>query len=81
MVGHIIAVLRRSPLVKDLEVIEMIEEESVQFLRARVEIVDGSLWQARTGEMLLRWDNAPHHPEIPTHPDHRQEGEEVVPSA
>jgi Family of unknown function (DUF6516) len=98
MVGHLIAVLRHSPLVKDLEVIEMVEEENVQFLRVRLEIMDGSLlyvreaffpdhnkysyhWQTRTGEMLLRWDNAPHHPEIPTHPDHRHEGEEVGPSA
>jgi len=97
MVGQIIAALRRSPLVKDLEVIEVVEEESVQFLRVRAEIIDGSLlyvrelflpdhskysyhWQTRTGEMLLRWDNAPHHPEIPTHPDHKHEGERVRPS-
>jgi hypothetical protein len=30
--------------------------------------------------MLLRWDNAPHHPEIPTHPDHKHERERVGPS-
>lgn len=29
---------------------------------------------------MLRWDNAPHHPEIPTHPDHKHEGEQVGPS-
>lgn len=98
MVGQIIAALRHSPLVKDLEVIEVVEEESVQFLRVRAEIIDGSLlyvrelflpdrskysyhWQARTGEMLLRWDNAPHHPKIPTHPDHKHEREQIGPSA
>ena len=98
MVGQIIAALRHSPLVKDLEVMEVVEEESVQFLRARVEIIDGSLlyvrelffpdhskysyhWQTQTGKMLLRWDNAPHHPEIPTHPDHKHEGDQVAPSA
>ena len=97
MVGQIITALRRSPLVKDLEVIEVIEEESVQFLRVRAEITDGSLLyvrelifsdhskysyhlQTRRGKMLLRWDNAPHHPEIPTHPDHKHEGERVGPS-
>jgi hypothetical protein len=47
MVGQIIAALRRSPLVKELEVLEAIEEESVQFLRARVEIIDGSLLYVR----------------------------------
>jgi len=98
VVGQIIAALRGSPLVKDLEVLEVIEEESVQFLRVKAEIVDGSLlyvreaffsdhskysyhWQSRTGEMLIRWDNAPHHPEIHTHPDHKHEGERVGPSA
>jgi Family of unknown function (DUF6516) len=97
MLGQIIAALRRSPLVRDLEIMELVEEESVQFLRAKAEIVDGSLlyvrelffpdhskysyhWQTQTGEMLLRWDNAPHHPEIPTHPDHKHGGERVGPS-
>ena len=98
MLGQIIAALRRNPLVRDLEIMELVEEESVQFLRAKAEIVDGSLlyvrelffpdhskysyhWQTQTGEMLLRWDNAPHHPEIPTHPHHKHEGERIGPSA
>ena len=98
MVGHIIAALRQSPLVRDLEIFEVIEEVSVQLLRVRVEIIDGSLlyvreaffshaskysyhWQTRTGELLLRWDNAPHHPEISTHPHHKHAGEGIGPSA
>ena len=98
MVGHIIATLRHSPLVKDLDVIEVAEEKSFQLLRVRAKIVDGSLlyvrellfpdhnkysyhWQTQGGEVLFRWDNAPHHPEIPTHPDHKHEGERVSSSA
>jgi hypothetical protein len=42
MVGHIIAALRQSPLVQDLEIIEAIEEASAQLLRVRAEIIDGS---------------------------------------
>jgi hypothetical protein len=97
MVGYIVGALRESPLVKDLEVMELIEEESVQFLRARAEMLDGSLlyvrelfvrdqskysyhWQTPTGALLLRWDNAAHHPEIPTFPHHKHEGERVMPS-
>ena len=97
MVSHIIAVLRRSSLVKDLEVVELVEEECVQLLRVKAEIMDGSElhvreaffshtskysyhWQTPTGELVLRWDNAPHHPEIPTHPDHKHEGERLGPS-
>ena len=48
MVGHIIAALRQSPLVQDLE--------------------------------ISRWDNAPHHPAISTHPYHKHEGERIDPS-
>jgi hypothetical protein len=98
MVGHIVAALRQSPLVRDLEIGAMIDEANVQLLRVRAELVDGSLlyvreaifphtskysyhWQTSTGEMLLRWDNAPHHPEIPTHPHHRHDGERIDPAA
>jgi hypothetical protein len=31
--------------------------------------------------MLLRWDNAPHHPEILTHPHHKHDGERIGPAA
>ena len=98
MVRHIIAALRQSPLVRDLEIAEVIDEAHVQLLQVRAEIIDGSLlyvreamfpstskysyhWQTRTGEMLLRWDNAPHHPAVPTHPHHKHEGEQIGPSA
>jgi uncharacterized protein DUF6516 len=94
MVGHIVSALRQSPIVKDLEVAELIEEEDVQFLRAKAEMRDGSLlhvrelffrdhskysyhWQTQTGVFLLRWDDAPHYPEIPTFPHHKHEGERV----
>jgi hypothetical protein len=43
MVRHIIAVLRHSPLVRDLEIAEVIDEASVQLLRVRAELIDGSL--------------------------------------
>jgi hypothetical protein len=89
MVGHIVAALRQSPLVRDLEIGEMIDEASVQLLRVRAELIDGSLLYVReaifpqtsTGETLLRWDNAPHHPEIPTYPHHKHDEERIGPAA
>lgn len=33
--------------------------------------------QSSRGKMIVRWDNAPHHPEIKTHPDHLHVGEKV----
>jgi hypothetical protein len=43
MVGHIVRAPRLSPLVKDLEVTGLVEEDGVQFLRAKAEMLDGSL--------------------------------------
>ncbi len=33
-------------------------------------------WQDKHGHLLKRWDNAPHHPEIETFPDHLHDGTE-----
>lgn len=40
-------------------------------------------WQKATGELRIRWDNAPHHPEVHTHPHHVHDGSEtnVMPHA
>jgi len=39
-------------------------------------------WQNATGELKYRWDNAPHHPEIETHPHHLHTGAgEIQPHA
>lgn len=34
-------------------------------------------WQRADGELVRRWDNAAHHPEIPTHPHHFHDGDET----
>jgi hypothetical protein len=52
MVRHIVSALRQSPLVKDIEVTKLVEEDSVQFLRATAEILDGSLPYVR--ELFFR---------------------------
>jgi hypothetical protein len=33
-------------------------------------------WQTGSGKLIKRWDNAPHHPEIDTFPDHLHDGYE-----
>jgi len=35
-------------------------------------------WQNPAGKLIRRWDNAPHFPNIPTHPFHIHIGEEDV---
>ena len=37
-------------------------------------------WQTRKGVLLKRWDNAPHHPEITTFPDHLHNGDVITES-
>jgi hypothetical protein len=37
-------------------------------------------WQTSRGKLRRRWDNAPHHPEIRTFPDHQHNGDLVVES-
>jgi predicted ATPase len=38
-------------------------------------------YQDPSGAMLFRYDNAPHHPEIPTYPDHMHAGDRILASA
>ncbi|HLD42080.1 MAG TPA: DUF6516 family protein [archaeon] len=35
-------------------------------------------FQAENGKIIKRWDNAPHHPEIKTFPDHVHMGSEEI---
>jgi len=35
-------------------------------------------WQDAEGNLLLRWDNAPHHPAIPTFPHHLHQGNKII---
>lgn len=36
-------------------------------------------WQKKDGELIKRWDNAPHHKELETYPDHVHTKEGVYP--
>ncbi len=36
-----------------------------------IEIAYAYHWQDIQGNLIVRWDNAPHHPEIKTHPHHK----------
>lgn len=33
--------------------------------------------QTSDNQMIVRWDNAPHHPEVKTHPDHIHIGQKI----
>jgi len=35
-------------------------------------------YQDSSAELVFRYDNTPHHPEIATHPDHKHSGDQIV---
>jgi len=37
-------------------------------------------WQDRKGNLIIRWDNSPHYPELKTFPHHKHVGEKVIES-
>lgn len=88
---HIVHALRQSPAVKQVQVLDLIDEATVKHLQCRAELADGSTlhvnessimgknkysyhWQDAQNKLIVRWDNAPHHPRISSFPHHRHEG-------
>jgi len=37
-------------------------------------------WQDRKGNLIIRWDNSPHYPELKTFPHHKHVGEKILES-
>ncbi len=69
-------VLRDGGLIELFELFQ-VAQESVKVMKYSFH------WQDVTGELRIRWDNAPHHLEVPTHPHHVHDGSEanVLPHA
>ena len=96
MFGQILKTLQESDLVRDFELTELVEEESLAFLKMKVtlfnesflfikEVVfkDGSKYSYHWQDQkgnLIRWDNSPHWSYISTYPDHKHIGKDVLPS-
>jgi len=60
---------------RDTSLLEMFE--CFQVVEGRVQVAKYSFhWQDTAGQLLKRWDNAAHHPELSTNPDHVHDGAE-----
>ncbi len=60
---------------KDHSFLEMFEFFEIQ--SQQIKIIKYSFhWQTDDGQLIKRWDNAAHHPEIETYPDHLHDGAE-----
>ena len=59
----------------DGTMVEMLERFMI--MGGRVEVTKYSFhWQGPHGDLIRRWDNAPHHPEVASHPHHVHHGDE-----
>jgi len=59
----------------DSSLLEMFE--FFQIVKEKVQVIKYSFhWQDMTGQLMKRWDNAAHHPELSESPHHVHEGSE-----
>jgi hypothetical protein len=73
-----IVLYRYKLLLEDNSIIELTErliEQNNQLNRTKYSYH----WQTQNGELIKRWDNAPHHPEIETTPHHLHTKKGVLP--
>lgn len=70
----VVQLLKIRAILKDASILYVTELHTADFQKY------SHHWQARNGDILLRWDNAPHHKELKTFPHHRHEGNKVLPS-
>ncbi len=61
----------------------LLTDESLLFIREYVDSYERNYsyhWQDAQGNLIARWDNAPHYPEIITYPHHKHVGKKILPS-
>lgn len=59
----------------DSSLLEMFE--FFQIVKEKVQVIKYSFhWQDMTGQLMKRWDNASHHPELSASPHHVHDGKE-----
>jgi len=64
-------------ILQDKSFVEMFEFFEIQ--SDLVKVIKYSFhWQKNNGQLIKRWDNAAHHPEIETYPHHLHDGAEDV---
>ncbi len=93
----ILRLLKNSGLFTSIELLKLVDEEVVRFIKIKAEVLDGSIlfinemhtetyqkysyhWQKSNGELIVRWDNKHHWPDLKTYPHHKHVGTQVLPS-
>ena len=66
-----------------VKIMVQLENGSVLYIREYVDENERSYsyhWQTKEGKLIMRWDNAPHHKDIPTYPHHKHVKKKVLPN-
>jgi len=96
VVARTIAFLRNHSLVNELRIVKTLVDPQIELIKANATLNDGSIlfvnvaagenwheysyhWQ-KDGKMIRRWDNAPHHKELPNFPHHVHDGNDILSS-
>ena len=74
--GEGIAHYRLRTTLWDGSLLECAERASLQLGRVHIDKYSFH-WQRPDGSLIRRWDNAPHHPEIESFPNHVHDGDEL----
>jgi len=95
VVVRTITILSKHSVVVELRITKTLVEPEIELIKANATLTDGSVlhvsettregwrdysyhWQ-RNGELIRRWDNAPHHRNLPNFPHHIQEEDDILP--
>ena len=71
-----VGMLRYRLILQDQGLLEVFER--FEIIQQQVVVTKYSYhWQDKDGKLIKRWDNAPHHPNIKTHPNHLHDGDET----
>jgi len=68
--------LLRFPDNSQLQIVEKLTLDNYIIIKSRYTYH----YQAKDGTLIFRYDNAPHHQEIPTFPHHKHDGDRVIAS-
>ena len=94
---EILRLLSDSDIVREYEILNVLQDEDFYYLKIKSSIIDDSILyikiylseteynysfhlQKNDGKVIARWDNAPHHKEIHTHPHHKHYLREITES-
>jgi len=96
VVARTVTLLRNHSLVIELRISKTLIDPEIELIKANATLKDGSIlfvneamgenwreysyhWQ-KDGKLIRRWDNAPHHRELPNFPHHFHDENDVLSS-